>query len=227
MNSGDKRFKPSHNGVGSNPTRSTLSSASRKVEVKLTEKGWFFIYGGREAGPYKHLSQPDEVKVAAKLSGLDQRDIDEWKRVPGEDKEKWTVQPKDVFKAKLVASGLREKPQPRRREPRDYPVFPPSLMATCFKRRFMDVGDCDDFGCQYWSWCILQLRAISEGAILQFYDKDPTKCVVCHRRKAIYLFIVERGSKAPNSLFVTCNACTAKLPQHWTILKREDLLLDC
>jgi len=196
------------------------------VDVKATVDGWVFTYGGRAAGPFKDLGQADEVAVAAQLSGFDQQAIEEWREHPGESKEKWTVQPKDVFKAKLVQYALQQGPQPRRRGPRDYPVFPPSLMATCFERRVRDVGDCHDVGCQYWFWCILQLRAISERAVLLFYDKDPTKCVVCHRRKAIRLFIVERGSKAPNSLFVTCNACTAKLPQHWTILKTEDLPLD-
>ena len=192
------------------------------VEVKLSTDGWVFACKNRQAGPFRNLNAIDFVQVATELSGLDQQAVEEWEAYPGENIEKWTTTPKDVLKAKLRECGIQDPGHKKK----SLPAFPQSVFATCLKKRFWDVGDCDDFGCRYLDWCLLQLRALSIGAVLLFYEKAPTKCSICHRRKATRMFFVERDAHAPNSVFVTCSACVAKLPQHWKILKTEELPLD-
>jgi len=71
------------------------------VEVKASTDGWLLTYKDRQAGPFRNLNAIDIVGVAAELSGLDQRAVEEWKAHPGENTEKWAATPKEVFKAKL------------------------------------------------------------------------------------------------------------------------------
>jgi len=177
---------------------------TNNVTIESKVDGLWIKNGQLSAGPFQSLNDINPINVAPQIQ----------------------VEPKQIFLAKMRKYPLQEHSKPIRRRCKDHPTFLPSVLATCFKRRFWDVGDCDDFGCQYLDWCILELRALSMGAVLLFYERAPTKCSICHRRKATHMFFVERGAHAPNSVFVTCSACVAKLPQHWKILKTEELPFD-
>ena len=101
MNSRSNHYKTFLNGASSDLPAVDRSRRDVNVKVEPTMDGWVFSYEDRAAGPFKDLDQVDHVAVAAQLSGLDQHAVEEWGAHPGEDKEKWIVQPKDVFRAKL------------------------------------------------------------------------------------------------------------------------------
>ena len=117
MNSRSNHYKTFLNGAGSDLPGVDRSRRDVKVKVEPTVDGWLFSYEDRAAGPFKDLDQVDHVAVAAQLSGLDQQAVEEWGAHPGEDKEKWTVQPKDVFRAKLrVYACISTEPSAAREE---------------------------------------------------------------------------------------------------------------
>lgn len=163
------------------------------------KKSFYITVQNHKVGPFTSFNEINVLQIAAKLN----------------------VHPKEVLEAKLLQQAVSEdvgKPRKRWR----IPGLRPSALATCFKKRFFDVGDCD-LGCRYYDWCLTQLRAIKEGGVLVFYEKTPLKCSFCHRKFATRLYYVKRGSKEPNSVFLSCERCVSLIPSHWTILELEEL----
>ena len=209
---------------------------------KINGNGWFFSVANIKVGPFENLDEVDLLDVAAQLSGKT-RELEELKellersmearrngdqllelRLDSEYSDRvktWTVHPKDVLKAKCRHYTMED--NQKRKKHRIPRGFFPSALATCFKKRYFDVGDCTDSSCIYFQWCSTQLKAIRDGAVLVFYEKTPLKCSFCHRRLATQLLYVKPREKQPNSVFLTCDNCASAIPSHWTVLQVEKL----
>lgn len=216
------------------------------MDVQLFKSnGWFFFFsvGNINVGPFKNLNQADLLDVAAQLSGKTDEleelkellersvgarrngdEILEW-RLDSEYSDRvktWTVHPKDVLKAKCCHYAMEDSQKRKKHRPPRRGFFP-SALATCFKKRYFDVGDCPDSSCIYFQWCSTQLKAIRDGAVLVFYEKNPLKCSFCHRRLATQLLYVKLRENQPNSVFLACDNCASAIPSRWTVLQVEKL----
>jgi hypothetical protein len=211
-----------------------------KVGIHHTQEGYFLYGNDRKVGPFSNLNEADLLDVAASLSGKT-GELEELNQLLDRSVEasvkgdklldlnltteyserirSWPVHPKNVLKAKLLQWTIEEKPAEKKMQP----TCPQSVLAVCFKKRYFDIGDCFAFDCPYWDWCLLQLKAIKEGAVLLLYEKNPLKCGVCHRRLATKAFYVKRGPKEPNSLFLVCDGCTEDIPKKYLVLEVQSL----
>jgi hypothetical protein len=170
---------------------------TNNVTIESKVDGLWIKNGHLSAGPFQTLNDRNPVQVAPRMK----------------------VEPKQVLKAKLRECAI----QYPGHKKKALPAFLPSMLATCFKKRFWDVGDCDLFDCSYLDWCILQLKAIKEGAVLLFHERNPLKCSICRRRLATNLLYVKRGPRDPKSVFPACSSCEAQIPERWPILEARIL----
>jgi len=77
------------------------------IKVSFDGEKYTLFWGGREARVSHSSVLGDCVEAAAVLSGLDVDEVEKWKAHPGQDAERWVVQPKDVVAA---IQGLLEEP---------------------------------------------------------------------------------------------------------------------
>ena len=122
--------------AGEQPTPETPPG---KVRVEVRADGFYFCHENQCVGPFRHQGEMDqlgfEVDVAAKLSGIAEDRVDHLNElvkkavdlkyhgrkdeampldyeIDGE-LEKWTVQPKDVFKAMMAVYAYLQEPEPQ------------------------------------------------------------------------------------------------------------------
>jgi hypothetical protein len=75
------------------------SKPEDKIKVSFDGEEYLLRYGEREVRIPRDRVLQNFVEAAAALSGLGANEVAAWKAHPGEDGEKWTVQPKDVVHA--------------------------------------------------------------------------------------------------------------------------------